>query len=138
MASRHPSIRVINDALLDFFELQCRLKNFRSSNERQLAPFLFVFLCGRFGPNQVFKEEKVQDNRRNSGGGRIDFRVGDTAIELAVRSETGKSKNLGCKENQSEIGKLLGFRRKAILVLFDFNAVPCLDRSALNLFRNLT
>lgn len=104
-------------------------------NERDLLPLFRCFLLGRFG-NKLEPEipVRVPTSIFKSGWGRIDFRVGDIAVEFAVRTSTRAGNQLSASTNKREVVKLLKYDGRAALLLFDFAAKP-LDPNALEKFK---
>jgi hypothetical protein len=97
------------------------LKHWR---ERDLLPMMRVGLLCYFG-KRVVPEVEVETPWTKSGKSRIDFRVGTTAIEFAVRNPGKSFTNVTAKANATEVKKLMRWRAgKSVLVLFDFSADP--------------
>jgi len=105
-----------------------------SWNEKKLLPLIRTFLLGYYG--KVMPEKTVKNPIADKKRGRIDFLIGNTAVELAVRAK-GKSKyKITARTNRYEIAKLLKHRGRAVLILFDFTKEP-LSEEDLQQFRNL-
>ena len=70
-------------------------------------------------------EVEVKTSWTKSGKSRIDFCVGDTAIEFAVRNPGKSYTNVSASTNTSEIKKLISWDKgKSVLVLYDFSDKP--------------
>jgi hypothetical protein len=106
---------------------------FNTYNERALAPLVRTFLLGWFG--QVSPEIQSAHRGCFSGYGSIDFRVGNVAIEFAVRTRRQGNSALSDVTNANEIKKLLKYQGSAVLVLYDFSARP-FTKHDLNRYRN--
>ncbi|MHB0721334.1 hypothetical protein ACX4M5_00300 [Roseomonas mucosa] len=92
-------------------------------SEREMLPLLRTFLLGYFSWRL---QAEVRSSLPGSltKHGRIDFVIGDVAVEFAVR-RSGKSADcIGPKTNQSEVRKLLKHDGHALLVLFDLSRNP--------------
>jgi hypothetical protein len=93
---------------------------FEHYSESELLHIVRAFLLGWFG--KVEPEIASSLPGCVSSSGRIDFRVGDVAVELAVRKYGDKHKRKLCaKENETEVKKLLRHNGPSLLVLFDFS-----------------
>ncbi|MGC4014374.1 MAG: hypothetical protein QM755_07645 [Luteolibacter sp.] len=92
-------------------------------SERELLPLVRTFLLGFFGESLV-PEAKSKLPGSLSGNGRLDFLIGNVAVEFAVRKPTSARSNLSATVNSSEIKKLMKHEGLAVLVLFDFSQSP--------------
>lgn len=106
--------------------------NLHQWNEKEMLPLVRTFLLGWFG--QCIPEVTVRLPSAPSGYGRIDFQVGDIAIEFAVRRPMDKKGHLSAEVNTTEIIKLMMYEGRGLLVLFDFSANP-FDAKDLDRFR---
>jgi hypothetical protein len=106
---------------------------FHEYSERELLPLVRMFLLGWFG--SVAPELKSKLPGCLTGQGRIDFVVGDIAVEFAVRRPSDRKTALSEVTNSTEIKKLLQFDGRAVLVLFDLSATP-FDRDDLARYRD--
>lgn len=102
------------------FSKSLRLKEW---GERDLLPLVRTFLLGWFGRN-VEPEVAAALPGSWSGKGRIDFVIGGVAVEFAVRKPRTSAATMSAVVNSDEIKKLMKFRGKALLVLFDFSRKP--------------
>jgi hypothetical protein len=102
-------------------------------NERKLLPLVRTFLLGWFG--DVVPEDIASLPGGLTGKGRIDFVVGNVAVELAVRKLGGERSYLSRSVNSNEAKKLMKHNGLALLVLLDFTNDP-LDNDALEKFRD--
>lgn len=91
--------------------------------ESDLLLLVRAFLLGYFG-HSVTPEAKAKLPGSLSGNGRIDFVIGDVAVEFAVRRPDQRKATLSAVTNSSEVKKLMKFNGKALLVLFDFSKAP--------------
>lgn len=92
--------------------------------ERRLLPLVRVGLLCYFGKSAL-PEMEVTTPWTLSKKSRIDFCVGDAAIEFAVRNPGKSYTNVSAVANSSEVKKLLKWRKgKSVLVLFDFSESP--------------
>lgn len=122
------SVRHIQAGMMDFY---CALfqPEFRKTlhlhrySERQLLPLLRAYLRGRYG-ERLGVEVEADLPGTASRKGRIDFTVGDTAVEFAVRKPDSPKSSLSAAVNHTEIKKLLKWRGRAVLVLYDFSDRP--------------
>ena len=103
--------------------------------ERDLLPLVRTFLLGWFRHGFITPEHKSSFPGRLSGNGRIDFVVGDVAVELAVRCKGGSKQNLSNTVNAAEAKKLMKYQGLALLVLFDFSNDP-LPEDKIDRFRD--
>lgn len=102
-------------------------------NERELLPLVRTFLLGYFGESLV-PEAKVVLPGSLSGNGRIDFLIGNVAVELAVRSRNAAKSTVSATVNSSEVKKLMKHDGLAVLVLLDFSKTPY-SEEAIEAFR---
>lgn len=93
--------------------------------ERDLLPLIRFYLLGRYG--SVSPEVTATLTKAPSGQGRIDFVVGNTAIELAVRTPNCSPAKLLTALNENEIIKLMKYDGPSVLVLYDFSDCPLSD-----------
>lgn len=91
--------------------------------EKDLLPLVRTYLLGYFGES-ITPEAKAILPGTLSGNGRIDFMVGDVAVEFATRKPTAAKSNVSATVNSSEIKKLMKHDGLALLVLFDFSKTP--------------
>jgi hypothetical protein len=92
--------------------------------ERDLLPLIRVGLLCYFG-KKALPEVEVATPWTKSLKSRIDFRIGDTAVEFAVRNPGKSYTNVAASTNTSEVKKLLSWKAgKSVLVLFDFSDSP--------------
>lgn len=116
-----PTVKEIQEAVDLFYKWAhdkdfCKTAKLNKMGERALLPLLKTFFLGRFG--------KV-DPEYGVDGGRIDFVVGRTAVEVVVRKPKSPKAVLSKAANFSELKKLLKYRRgTAVLVLLDFSKHP--------------
>jgi hypothetical protein len=96
---------------------------FHHKGESDLLPLVRTFLLGYF-EEDLIPEAKSKLPGSPSGNGRIDFIVGDVAVEFAVRKPKQSKTNLSHVTNSSEVKKLMKHDGKALLVLFDFSKKP--------------
>ncbi len=129
-----PSIKKVKEAFGLLYE-SIREPSFSKShefswwNEKSLLPNVRFFLLGYFG-DDLEPELKTELISAPSGEGYLDFAVGDTAIEFAVRLPNETASKLTSYSNRTERTKLI--RRKVkndwathgVLVLFDFSDSP--------------
>lgn len=114
-------------------------RNFRKTldlnkwSESELSPLVRTFLLGYFG--HWYPEEWVRLPSAPSEWGRIDFQIGDVAVEFAVRRPGDRKGPLSAKVNQTEMIKLLTYDGPALLVLFDFSQHP-FDETDIERFRD--
>lgn len=103
-------------------------------NEKEHLPFVRFFLLGFFGALEP--ERQTYYPGCKTGWGKFDFMIDNTAVEFAVRMKNhGKGAALE-KANKSEIIKLMKYKGKSILVIFDYSAEP-LSKYDLNAYRKL-
>lgn len=105
-----------------------------SWGERALLPLVRTFLLGYFGDLRVEVVSRLP--WALSGKGRLDFCIGDVAVEFAVRIDGKYPRVLGLDDNYDEIIKLALYDGPAVLVLFDF-AKKSLDRTELECYRQV-
>jgi len=94
-------------------------------SEKEMLPLVRTFLLGWFG--RCVPEVTVRLPSAPSGYGRIDFQLGDVAVEFAVRRPLDHKGPLSSKVNTTEVIKLMMFEGRGLLVLFDFSANPFKD-----------
>ena len=104
--------------------------------EHELLRYVRFFLLGWFRRDAVDAETEVSFPWTESGTGRVDFFVGDVAIELAVRNGNQPRSNLLDTVNAPEVIKLMKHDGLAMLVLFDFSLSPLTDED-LERFRDV-
>jgi hypothetical protein len=98
----------------------------RKWSEAELLPLVRSFLLGYFG--HCYPEVSVRLNNGVSGWGRIDFQIGEVAVEFAVRRPGDRKGPLSSKVNTTEMIKLMMYQGPAVLVLFDFSKSPFEER----------
>jgi hypothetical protein len=81
---------------------------------------------GYFGES-IVPEAKAQLPGALTGLGRVDYLIGDVAVELAVRSRGKAKANVSASVNTSEVKKLMKHDGRALLVLLDFSDTPATD-----------
>lgn len=118
-----PTITAVTEAISDCWDVLhdpgfAKTIRFESVGERPLLPLVGMFLAGRFP--QVAREQRAALPGSGSGAGRLDYVIGDVAIELAVRKDGQATTKLMPEENTTEVRKLLKHPGSAVLVLFDF------------------
>ena len=106
---------------------------FHEFGERELLPLVRVFLLGWFGGVTPELQSKLAGGL--TGKGRIDFLVGDVAVEFAVRRPRDRKATLSQVTNATEMKKLMQFDGRAVLILFDFSASP-FNREDLTRYRD--
>ena len=133
------SIKEVRRAFTDLYASSFD-RNFRKTirldkgNEKDHLPFVRFFLLGFFGGLEP--ESKTYYPGCKTGWGKFDFMVGKTAIEFAVRrKEHGPGAALE-RVNKSEIIKLMKYKGRSILVIFDYSPNP-LSKVQLNGYRKL-
>lgn len=93
---------------------------FEHYNENQLLPLVRSYLLGYFWDDMKAELASSLPGRATKSG-RIDFVVGDIAVELAVRPRGARGKRALCAaENETEVKKLLRWPGPGVLILFDF------------------
>lgn len=107
---------------------------FHTWSERDLLVPIRTFLLGYFG--DLSPEHTVSLPGSRSGSGRIDFKVGPVAVEVAVRRAGDARRKLLDSENMTEVKKLLRYDGPSALVLLDFSDDP-IPRADLNGYRAL-
>ena len=85
-------------------------------------PLVRTFLLGYF--REVTPEKPVTLPTTATGKGKIDFLIDDVAVEFAVRTKSNLGNNLSRNKNFPELVKLLSFKGKSLLVLYDFSPKP--------------
>lgn len=91
-------------------------------SERELLPLVRTFLLGYFG--MCAPEVKVRLPGGRSGYGYVDFKIGNIAVELAVRRPRDRKAPLSAAFNTTEIKKLMMHPGPSILILYDFSRHP--------------
>jgi hypothetical protein len=122
------SVKEIIDAFDLLFESLisddfAKSRNFVEWNEQELLPLVRAFLLGCF-KNKVKPEVQVRLPGTQSGADRIDFEIGNIAVEFAVRPRSSKGNCLSAAGNKDERKKLLLYPGRSVLVLFDFSREP--------------
>lgn len=113
----------------DLFYRSIHNRSFRKNlhintfNERQLSPLLRTFLLGYFG-DSLTPEYRSKLPGSLSGYGSIDFKVGNIAIEFAVRQADQSRSQLSHHAQVTEIKKLMKHDGLSLLTLFDFSRRP--------------
>ena len=86
------TINEIEEALQLFFNksydkdfIKSKLSSLQSDGEQPLLGYLAFYLLGWFG-EKTLREQPVDHRLTDSGKGRVDFVIGKTAIEVAVRT----------------------------------------------------
>jgi len=102
--------------------------------ERALLPLVRTFLLGYFGDPEVEVPSKLPSSL--SGKGRLDFLIGNVAVEFAVRIDGKYPRVIGLPGNYDELIKLTLHDGPAALVLFDFAKTP-LEKTELECFRQV-
>lgn len=102
-------------------------------SESELLPLVRTFLLGWFG--HCYPEVSVRLAGGSSGWGRVDFLIGDVAVEFAVRRPGDRRGPLSAKVNTTEMIKLMMYDGPALLVLFDFSQHP-FEEQDIERFRN--
>ena len=98
--------------------------NLENKSERKLLPLVRVGLLCYFG-QRVVPEAEVSTPWTKSGKSRVDFKIGSTAVEFAVRNPSKTSHNVSATANRSEVKKLLKWKNgRSVLVLYDFSRTP--------------
>jgi hypothetical protein len=87
-----------------------------------ILPALKWYLAGCFG-NAVYPEENVSKDNLS----RVDFLIGDVAVEVAVRTSKSKKYPLSNSANASEIKKLVKYNGPSLLILFDYSKAPFVE-----------
>lgn len=88
-------------------------------NEKRLLPLVRTFLLGYF--RHCSPEVEVKLASSATGWGRIDFKVGNVAVEFAVRRPMDRKGPISSKVNTTEMIKLMTYDGPGLLVLFDFS-----------------
>jgi hypothetical protein len=91
-------------------------------SERELLPLVRAFLLGYFGV--CAPEVKVKLPGSSTGRGLVDFKIGNVAVELAVRRPDDRKSPLSAAFNTTEIKKLMMHPGPSILILYDFSRHP--------------
>lgn len=105
-------------------------------NEKELLLPVRLYLLGCFGEDVHPEYETELPGHGATGWGRIDFKIGDVAVEFAVRSETATKGSISPSIQTTEMKKLMKYDGKALLVLFDFSDSPYSEEE-LNDFRDI-
>lgn len=132
------TIDSVQDAFSDFYKItqdrnfvKSKLSHVQLEGEQPLLGYLAFFLHGHFG-HRLSRESWVEHMLKPSGQGRVDFMIGATAVEVAVRTQD-YNKNKLLNDNRSEVAKLLRYDGLAVLVLLDYHNEP-LDKDELSDF----
>ena len=104
----------------------CKTLRLKDFTERELQPLVRTFLLGYCGESLV-PEAKARLPGARSGAGRIDYMVGNVAVELAVRNKGKAKANISSSVNSSEVKKLMKHDGLSVLVLLDFSDSPATD-----------
>ncbi len=127
-----PSIKDIQHSVEDFLEI-CHARqfaktyNFKNYSEKELLPLLRFFFAGRFGrvviPECPAHYAELKRKRTHYCDGRLDFLIGNVAVEVAVRPKYSSGSEMTAAKNYSEANKLSLFRnaKKRVLILMDFS-----------------
>lgn len=121
------SIKSIREAFGLLFE-SIHDRDFRKTiplhqwSEKELLPLVRTFLLGRFG--HCFPETSVRLPHCSSTQGRVDFLIGNIAVEFAVRRPGDQKAPLSTRVNRDEMIKLMLHDGPGLLVLFDFSRYP--------------
>lgn len=102
--------------------------------EKALLPLVRTYLLGYFRNPRIEVTSKFPWNQ--SGKGRLDFCIGNVAVEFAVRIKGKHPRVIGLPGNYPEIVKLTLHEGPALLILFDF-AKKSLERTELDCFRQV-
>lgn len=100
--------------------------------EKNLLPNIRFFLLGYFG-SDLEPEIKTELLSSKTGAGYIDFVVGRTAVEFAVRLPNESKSKLTSYTNRDERTKLIRRKKwhpwleRGVHVLFDFSTNPLTD-----------
>lgn len=105
-------------------------------SERELLPLLRFYLLGRFG-DKVSPEVRAILPGALRGSGRLDFMIGDVAVEFAVRRRNDRACSLRPEYQTTEVKKLLKYDGKGVLILFDLSYPP-LKLSVIREYRSLS
>jgi hypothetical protein len=109
--------------------------DFHTWSEQQLLPLVRTFLLGYFGESLV-PEASSALPLSLSGRGRIDFMIGDLAVEFVVRRPTAGRACISPQANSTEVRKLLKHDGQALLVLYDMSR-DWIDGGVLEEYRKL-
>lgn len=112
----------------------CKSQGYCEWTERHLLPLVRFYLLGRY--QSVTPEYTCSSAVAQERKGRIDFIVGNTAVEFAVRTPSCPPQRVKSNLNRSEVIKLMQYPGPSVLVLFDFSANP-LSRYDLEEYRSL-
>lgn len=104
-------------------------------SERELLPLLRFYLLGWFG-DKVSPEVPGILPGALRGSGRLDFLIGDVAVEFAVRRRDDRACTLRPEYQATEVKKLLKYDGKGVLILFDLSYSP-LTLSVIREYRSL-
>jgi hypothetical protein len=104
-------------------------------SEQDLAPLVRTFLLGWFGRDWIEAERWCALPGCKTKEGRIDFIVDGVAVELAVRHRLGLRSSLSTSVNTTEMKKLMKWKGKSLLILYDFSKRP-FSREELANFRD--
>lgn len=115
------AFELLFDALLNrSFSKTLRLHEW---SEQELLPLVRTFLLGYFGESIIPEAQAVLPGSL-SGYGRLDFLIGNVAVEFAVRRPNARASSLSSYVNSGEVKKLMKHDGLAVLVLFDFSGSP--------------
>jgi hypothetical protein len=132
--SLEEALKLFFGKTLDASFTKTKLGFLKADGEQSLLGYLRFFLLGYFG-HDVYPEEWTKHLLASSKWGRLDFVVGRTALEVAVRAEAHGKHKLLTSANRDEISKLLSYSDgKAVLALFDYADAP-LEVDDLRLYR---
>ena len=81
---------------------------------------------GYFGESLIPEAKAVLPGSL-TGSGRVDYLIGNVAVELAVRNKGKAKANISSSVNTSEVKKLMKHDGLSLLVLFDFSDDPATD-----------
>ncbi|WP_234637010.1 hypothetical protein [Delftia tsuruhatensis] len=104
----------------------CKSLRLRDFTERELQPLVRTFLLGYFGESLVPEAAAVLPGSL-SGTGRVDYLIGNVAVELAVRNKGKAKSTISSSVNTNEVKKLMKHDGLAVLVLLDFSDSPASD-----------
>lgn len=96
-------------------------------NEKKLLPYLRFYLAGKYGKSlSVEIPCKYKIKKRtivHEYDGRIDFKIGNVAVEIAVRTTNGNPTTLVTSSNEDELIKLMLYKNAStrLLILIDFS-----------------
>jgi hypothetical protein len=108
----------------------CKTMMLSHWSERDLLLCIRTFLLGWYG--QVSPE---YGSKKGSDWGRLDFLIGNVAIEVAVQAENSVGSKLTAQQNKTECWKLMQHKGPGALVLLDFSKVRSLSPAQLDAYR---